>query len=90
MFSSKEVALRACTPHYALMNSEAFGSCRRQNHVHAAYVNAASVIKQFDLRRAENLLLREGVPREVIARVLLTGFPVRATVQSTWAHQFSR
>lgn len=58
--------------------------------MHAAYVNAASVIKQFDLRRAENLLLQEGVPREVIARVSLAGFPVRATAQATWAQQFSR
>ena len=44
-----------------------------ENYVYAAFVNAARVIKQFDRRRAENLLLREGVPQEVIARVVLTG-----------------
>jgi len=39
-----------------------------KNYLYAAYVNAASIIKQFDRRRAENLLLREGMLREVIAR----------------------
>jgi len=69
---------------------EQFVVCRRSNHVHAAYVNAASIIKQFDLRRAENLLLREGIPREVIARVLLVGHPTRATVPASWTQQFNR
>lgn len=45
--------------------------------MHAAYVEAALVIKQFNLRRAENMLLREGVPQAVIARVLLVGEPLR-------------
>jgi hypothetical protein len=64
--------------------------CRRRNNVHAAYVNAALVIKLFDLRQAENLLLREGVPREVIARVLLVGQPTRNITPSSWEQQFSR
>jgi len=64
--------------------------CRRHNHVHAAYVNAALVIKQFDLRQAENMLLREGVPRKVIARILLVGHPYRNIDPSSWKQQFAR
>jgi len=63
-------------------------TCRRRNHVHAAYVDAALVIAQFDLRRAENLLLREGIPRKLIARVLLVGKPFRNGTPSSWAQQF--
>jgi hypothetical protein len=65
-------------------------TCRRNNQVHAAYVNAALVIKQFDLRQAENMLIREGVRREVIARVLLIGNPTRSVTPSSWAEQFCR
>ena len=64
--------------------------CRRRNHVHAAYVNAALVIAQYNLRQAENLLVREGVPREVIVRVLLVGQRIRMIVPSSWAQQFCR
>lgn len=47
--------------------------CNRRNHVHAAYVSAAIKIKdELGVRRAEEFLIREGVPRSVIARVLLT------------------
>jgi hypothetical protein len=65
-------------------------TCRRSNQVHAAYVNAALIIKQFDLRRAENMLIREGVPREVIARVILIGNPTRNVTPPSWAEQFCR
>jgi hypothetical protein len=65
-------------------------TCRRNNHVHAAYVNAALVIKQFDLRQAENMLIREGLPREVIARALLFGNPTRRGNPTSWAEQFCR
>lgn len=65
-------------------------TCRRRNHVYAAYVNAALVIRTFDLRQAENLLLREGVPRKVIARVVLAGQPCRNVTPSSWAQQFCR
>lgn len=55
-------------------------TCNRRNHVHAAYVSAAITIKnELGLRRAEEFLVREGVPRSVIARVLLTGGPYRAS-----------
>lgn len=44
---------------------------RRRNHVHAAYVNAALVIKELlGPRRAETMLANEGVSQEVIVRVL--------------------
>lgn len=59
------------------MSTRSTAGCRRHDHVRAAYVNAALVIKECDKRRAENMLLRENVPRAVIARVLLTGQPVR-------------
>jgi hypothetical protein len=72
------------------MTPDELSNCRRTNHVHAAYVNAALVVKQYDLRRAEQLLLREGVPRHVISRVLLVGQPCRHITPSTWAQQFSR
>jgi hypothetical protein len=48
--------------------------CRRQNYVGAAYVNAALTIFQFyDFRRAVKMLEKEGIPDEVIARVLSAG-----------------
>jgi len=72
------------------MKSKVFGTWRRRNHVQVAYVNEASIIKQFYLQRTEELLLREGVPRDVIDRAVLTGYPVRATAQASWAQQFSR
>jgi len=44
---------------------------RRRNHVHAAYVNAALVIKELlGPRRAEAMLANEGVSQEVIVRML--------------------
>ncbi len=47
--------------------------CQRQNHVFAAYVDAAITLRErLGLRRAEEFLLREGVPMSVIARVLIT------------------
>lgn len=47
---------------------------RRRNHVHAAYVNAALVIKELlGPRRAEVMLADEGVSQEVIVR-MLNGF----------------
>ena len=67
-----------------------FSICRRRSHIHAAYINAALVVAQYDLRRAENLLLREGIPREVIARVLLVGQRFRNVTPSSWAQQFCR
>lgn len=61
------------------MNSEVTFTCRRHNHVHAAYVNAAlTVFEHVDLRHAEDMLQRAGVPAMVIARVLLTDGPHRA------------
>lgn len=63
-------------------------TCRRRNHVHAAYVNAALVIKQFDARQAESLRLWEGVPRAVIERVLLGGQPLRPMTPASWTQQF--
>ena len=51
--------------------------CRRQDHVRAAYVNAALTIAQFSVRRAENMMLSVGVSREVITRTLLIGQPIR-------------
>ena len=54
------------------MNSEVTFSCRRHNHVHAAYVNAAlTVFEHVDMRHAEDMLQRAGVPTAVISRVLL-------------------
>lgn len=44
---------------------------RRRNHVHAAYVNAALVIKELlGPRRAAAMLANEGVSQEVIFRML--------------------
>lgn len=83
------VALEDNERHDGVMTADQPSICRRRNDVQAAYVNAALVIKQFDLRQAENMLLREGVSHEVIARVLLTGQPLRHVSQSSWAEQFS-
>lgn len=44
--------------------------CRRQNHVHEAYVNAALIIKELlGSQRAEIMLADEGVSQEVIVRM---------------------
>lgn len=54
--------------------------CRRHNHVHAAYVNAAIRLRRFlGAERVEAMLLHEGVPKDVIARVLLVDSPHRMT-----------
>jgi hypothetical protein len=53
-------------------------SCRRHNHVHAAYVEAAiRLVTLTSARQAEDMLKREGVPKSVIARVLLQKGPHR-------------
>lgn len=53
-------------------------TCRRSNHVYAAYVEAAIRLSSLTtLRQAENMLIREGVPMKVIARVLLSKGPYR-------------
>lgn len=54
------------------------------------YVNAALVIKQVEVHQAEELLLREKIPRKVIERVLRMGQPIRTATPSSWAQQFSR
>jgi len=52
--------------------------CRRHNHVHAAYVNAAiRLMPCLGAQRVEAMLLCEGVPEDVIARVLLADSPHR-------------
>jgi hypothetical protein len=52
--------------------------CRRLNHVHAAYVNVALVIKALlGRRRAEAMLADEGVSSKVIARMLADSCKVR-------------
>lgn len=52
--------------------------CRRHNHVHAAYVNAAiRLIHHLGAKRVETMLLREGVSRDVITRVLFVDSPHR-------------
>jgi len=52
--------------------------CRRRNHVQAAYVEAAiRLVTLTSLRRAEDMLRREGLPMAVIARVLLQKGPHR-------------
>ncbi len=52
--------------------------CRRHNHVHAAYVNAAiRLVRHVGAHRVEAMLLSEGVPRSVIERVLLVDSPHR-------------
>lgn len=84
------VAFESDAAHDELMEANHPTSCRRRNHVHAAYVNAALAIKQFDLRRAENLLVREGVPRKVIGRILLADQPCRRLNPSSWAQQFTK
>lgn len=50
--------------------------CRRRNHVHAAYVNAALTISHLiNVERAEGLLVEQGIARPVIVRILhLNGF----------------
>lgn len=49
---------------------------RRRNHVHAAFVNAAINIQELvSTERAVALLLREGLPSEVICRVLRRSRP---------------
>lgn len=49
----------------------AYKLCRRQNYVHAAYVEAAVHINQmYGADRAYWLLIRERVPATVIARVI--------------------
>jgi len=54
------------------MSSDVTFTCRRHNHVHAAYVNAAlTVFERVDLRHAEDMLQRAGVPTAVVERVLL-------------------
>lgn len=53
-------------------------ACRRRNHIQAAHVDAALVLKRIGpVRRAEKLMLREKVPRDVIDRVLAPGDRVR-------------
>jgi hypothetical protein len=60
------------------MTSKKVNACRRCNHVHAAYVEAAIRLTTLtSVRQAEDMLIREGVPREVIARVLLLKGPYR-------------
>lgn len=45
--------------------------CRRRNRLQAAYVNAALTIsQQVSVKRAEAILVEQGVPERVIARVL--------------------
>lgn len=52
--------------------------CRRRNYVHAAYVNAALVIKELlGSRRAEVMLADEGVSQDVIIRMLNGSCKVR-------------
>lgn len=47
------------------------GICRRRNRLQAAYVNAALTIsKVVSAQRAEAILVEQGVPERVIARVL--------------------
>lgn len=65
------------------MTSEKVVTCRRRNHVHAAYVEAAIRVSALSsVRRAEDMLIREGVPRKVIARVLLQKGPYRIKYQT--------
>jgi hypothetical protein len=60
--------------------------CRRYNYVHAAYVNAALVLKtQRDLEDVFRLLAGEGVEGAVIARVLFKAGPFR---ERTYAAPF--
>jgi len=54
------------------MTSEDKATCRRHNHVHAAYVEAAIRLSALtNVRQAEDMLRREGIPMNVITRVLL-------------------
>ena len=51
---------------------------RRYNYVQAAYVDAAlSIRDSHGLHKAEHILSNEGVPGEVIDRVLFTSGPQR-------------
>jgi hypothetical protein len=51
---------------------------RRNNYVQAAYVDAAlSIRDSHGLRKAEHILSNEGVPGEVIDRILFTSGPQR-------------
>jgi hypothetical protein len=51
---------------------------RRYNYVQAAYVDAAlSIRDSHGLRKAEHILSKEGVPGEVIDRILFTSGPQR-------------
>jgi hypothetical protein len=49
--------------------------------MHAAYIDAALIIKQFDFGRAEDMRIRERIP-QVIGRVLLIGNPTRNVTPS--------
>ena len=52
--------------------------CRRQNYMHAAYVNAALVIKELlGSRRAGVMLADEGISQDVIVRMLNGSCKVR-------------
>lgn len=65
------------------MTSEKTVTCRRHNHAHAAYVEAAIKLSATtSVRQAEDMLIREGVPRNVIARVLLIKGPYRARLNT--------
>ena len=52
--------------------------CRRKNYVQAAYVNAALALHNGNnSERLKSLLRSQGVPEDVIARVLFRGGPAR-------------
>lgn len=54
-------------------------TCRRRNLVQAAYVDAAiTLCKNGVQRQAENFLVREGLPNNVVSRVVLEHGPFRA------------
>lgn len=56
-------------------------TCRRQNYVKAAQVNAAlRILSLYGLQRAENFLRRENIPKEVIIRVLQSHALIRQRV----------
>lgn len=62
----------------AKMTAEKTTGCRRSNHVHAAYVEAAIRLSTLiNARHAEDMLRREGVSMKVIVRVLLQKGPHR-------------
>jgi hypothetical protein len=60
------------------MRPEQLYACRRRNHVHAAFVEAALTIREtLGLDRAIAFLVREGVLQATIERVLISRGPRR-------------